>query len=61
MHLVVLQFQNVFHLLEYVKITGKQQAAADTRLLVLTCEATEAEIELAVHGFQAALLSDPVE
>lgn len=57
---VILQFKNVFHLLEYIEITGQYQASADTRKLTIQSEFTDAEIELAINGFQAAVMSDAV-
>lgn len=51
-----LLFKDVLQLLEFVEITRRSTCLIDTEKLTITCELSEADIELAVRGYAATLL-----
>jgi hypothetical protein len=51
-----LLFKDVLQLLEFVEITKRSTCLIDTEKLTITCELSEADIELAVRGYAATLL-----
>jgi hypothetical protein len=55
---VSLQFKDVLQLLEFIELTKNHSCPIDLETLTITCELSEAAIELAVNAYQASLLQD---
>ena len=54
---VSLQFKDVLLLLEFIDITQAHSCPIDSELAIITCEFSEAAIELAVNGYKATIIS----
>ena len=53
-----LQFKDILLLLEYLEFTNKHHCKVDYEKATLTCELSEAEIELATQGYGATLIQE---
>lgn len=57
MRTVTLQFQNILELLDFLEITKTTNCEVNRRDLIVICELSQADTELAVRSYRARLLS----
>ena len=55
---ISLKFKDILRLLEYIEFTKKHHYSIDEERATITCELSEADIELAVNGYGASLIDD---
>lgn len=53
---VLLQFADILHLLEFIEFTKHHHCDIDLEKIIMSCELSEADIELAINGYNASLL-----
>ena len=53
---VTLQFDNILSLIDYLNNIKNYSCQLNRRDLMVTCELSEADIELALNGYQANIL-----
>ncbi len=58
---VSLQFNDVLYLLEYITFTKAHHCEIDTQRAILTGDLTEAEIELAVNGYEVVVIEQEIK
>ncbi len=51
-----LQFKDVLLLLEYLELTGLHHCPVDHEAATITCEFSEADLELAINGYGAIII-----
>lgn len=55
---VSLKFKDILQLIDFMEFTNNHHCSADMEEMVLTCELSEPDIELAINGYDAALIAD---
>lgn len=53
---VSLQFADILHLLEFIEFTQNHECDIDLEKIIVTCELSEADIELGINGYKASRL-----
>jgi len=53
---VTLQFDNILLLIDFLDVTKNYECTFNRPYLTVTCSLNQADIELALHGYQAKIL-----
>jgi len=59
MKIVALQFEDILQLLEFVEYSRSHNCPINLKKLTISCELSEADIELAINGFNAIVIESP--